>query len=1109
MQRIVVRVAQFFVTLVVGLAILGSLTVWRLSKGPVSLDFLTPTIESSFAANELPVAIQVESTTLVWGGWQRVFDLRAVNVRLFGSDGKIVALLPEVSIGVSMTGLMKGDFALSRLDVIGLQAALRRHPDGRLDFALPVDPKGGQDSAGAFADIAAELLKSVREGKGLFRYIKRFSVLSARVRYVDEMNRQLWNMPAADMVTVFGPEVIESQFRLVVENGGDQAELAATVLHDRKSARIGGRVDFNALEPMLIARAVPYVRQLSNVRLPFSGGAHFEVSSDWRLLGLRLQLASSVGRALIGMEYPPEGGNVRVVARLDDVRLGGLARATPALASLAGLELPVSGQIEGEALSADDFRLRRVDLTAGSGKVEMPGILPRPITVAGIRVRADVSEDQAKATIREISVDLGGPRLNLTGTADRTGDAYRVRSEGTLAGVPMASLDDYWPVNLGPFARRWVIANITEGVVESGTVALGATVQMDNLADIRLEEISGTLQYQGLSVDYLAPMSKFTGVAGKATFDRSRFDLVVAKGKLRDLAVEHAAINMFDLDTDIEKIAIELAMKGPARTLAHVLDEQPLGFLGALALAPTAIAGDADFRTKLHFPLKRDLTAKEVRVDATGTLRKLSISPAPRNLVVRDGALTVKATNEALNATGSVVLADVPATVEWRENFTDAGKERRRLVFAGRVPEMGRPGFGLPDLKFLSGPADANVAFIQLRDGKGELLVNLELADTVVTLPELGWTKASGAGGTANVTLAFDDKGLRKIDRISVEAGATRLLGAVELFGADRVAWIATVEQFRSGDNDLQGRVERHAGGAIVADITGKRFDVAGLIEQRSAPAAADAAKEPSLPPITVHARVRDLRWEDERRVRDANVTAKYADDRVQGLTLDGRLGSDGMLSIRYLPGPDGQVLRVAADDFGAILSMSPSESKVNGGALLIRGLRRAPDAPLEGNFRASTFTLAEAPLLARVLQVASLTGIVDVLSSKGLAFEAFEGQFAYSDGRLVFGKSSAYGSSIGVTGDGVFDFDKNTVSASGTVVPAYSLNRVLGNIPLLGSLITGGKNEGLFAATYRVDGPIEEPKIEVNPLSALAPGFLRNLFGLGPEKEPPLPKDQ
>jgi hypothetical protein len=37
----------------------------------------------------------------------------------------------------------------------------------------------------------------------------------------------------------------------------------------------------------------------------------------------------------------------------------------------------------------------------------------------------------------------------------------------------------------------------------------------------------------------------------------------------------------------------------------------------------------------------------------------------------------------------------------------------------------------------------------------------------------------------------------------------------------------------------------------------------------------------------------------------------------------------------------------------------------------------------------------------------------------------------------------------------------------------------------------------GVFAARYSVRGKLADPKIGVNPLSALTPGFLRNVFGL------------
>ena len=65
-------------------------------------------------------------------------------------------------------------------------------------------------------------------------------------------------------------------------------------------------------------------------------------------------------------------------------------------------------------------------------------------------------------------------------------------------------------------------------------------------------------------------------------------------------------------------------------------------------------------------------------------------------------------------------------------------------------------------------------------------------------------------------------------------------------------------------------------------------------------------------------------------------------------------------------------------------------------------------------------------------------------------------------------------------------------------MVPAYVINSLLGRIPVLGKIFTGGeKGSGVFAATYKMAGPIEDPKVSVNPLSVLAPGLLRKLFNI------------
>jgi hypothetical protein len=49
-----------------------------------------------------------------------------------------------------------------------------------------------------------------------------------------------------------------------------------------------------------------------------------------------------------------------------------------------------------------------------------------------------------------------------------------------------------------------------------------------------------------------------------------------------------------------------------------------------------------------------------------------------------------------------------------------------------------------------------------------------------------------------------------------------------------------------------------------------------------------------------------------------------------------------------------------------------------------------------------------------------------------------------------------------------------------------------------------------MFSATYTISGDLTEPKIDVNGWSALAPGFLRNLFSgdnTAPLTERPEPK--
>jgi AsmA-like C-terminal region len=104
---------------------------------------------------------------------------------------------------------------------------------------------------------------------------------------------------------------------------------------------------------------------------------------------------------------------------------------------------------------------------------------------------------------------------------------------------------------------------------------------------------------------------------------------------------------------------------------------------------------------------------------------------------------------------------------------------------------------------------------------------------------------------------------------------------------------------------------------------------------------------------------------------------------------------------------------------------------------------------------------------------------------------------FGWGGGRLTVRSGVMSGPAIGMTFDGFIDFPKNSLDLSGSYVPAYALNSLLSHIPVVGVLVAGGQNEGVFALNYRLTGDISAPIVTVNPLSAIAPGLMRKIMGV------------
>ena len=189
----------------------------------------------------------------------------------------------------------------------------------------------------------------------------------------------------------------------------------------------------------------------------------------------------------------------------------------------------------------------------------------------------------------------------------------------------------------------------------------------------------------------------------------------------------------------------------------------------------------------------------------------------------------------------------------------------------------------------------------------------------------------------------------------------------------------------------------------------------------------------------------------------------------------------------------------MSASDAGALLRGLDVVRTMEGGTLSIKGRYddTAAGHPLTGTALIDGFRVRGATGLAKLLQAMTLYGLVDVLRGPGIGFEHLIAPFRFDDDGLTLNNARAFSPSLGLTAKGRIDTNSEQIDLEGTIVPAYFFNSLLGNIPLIGRLFSPEQGGGVFAARYSLRGPLDDPSVSVNPLSALTPGFLREIFGL------------
>ena len=241
--------------------------------------------------------------------------------------------------------------------------------------------------------------------------------------------------------------------------------------------------------------------------------------------------------------------------------------------------------------------------------------------------------------------------------------------------------------------------------------------------------------------------------------------------------------------------------------------------------------------------------------------------------------------------------------------------------------------------------------------------------------------------------------------------------------------------------------------------------------------------------------------------VKSVIFDAKRRGGKLTYLEVAGRLNGEAPVAVHVdQRGHDARMLVSDATDAGSAFRLVGFYPAMRGGTMNLRvNLDGSGGADKTGVLDVRRFTVTGDEVVGKVISQAEREGARHkpdprnsaqrISSGEPLQFDRMVVPFSVGANQFHLHDAAINGPVIGATLRGRIDFAHETIALSGTYVPLYGFNSVLGVVPLLGDLLKGRENEGVFGITYAVQGRTSNPDVVVNPVSMLAPGFLRQIF--------------
>lgn len=772
----------------------------------------------------------------------------------------------------------------------------------------------------------------------------------------------------------------------------------------------------------------------------------------------------------------------------------------PSTIVMGANRISLTGAAGLSPLEKDPDNAYRFELVSNESRLQ-PSDSPENAVTTAFRLSGNLSSDMKTLRFSEMAARTLGGDIIGSGTMRLAPGSPEMVLGLRIPQMKVSDAKQLWPGMIAYSARKWVLEHVFGGTIYNGRIDL--TVGPGRLAGRPDGSPALPLTPEELTAEFTIRDSRFD-VVGDLPPVRDASGIIKVRGTDTEISLDEGVAYMEDgktvsIDTGRMVIpfkpglpvvaALDLTVEGDLSSIAELANREPLNAMSKAPVTPADLAGTGKATIAASFPLRRSPEAPRTRWDAKVAFESMSIARQFSGQLLSDakGTLTVDQTTALLEASGK--LNGMPAEISVVEPVNGAGK--RSVSAKLKLDDKARAQIapGLKDI--VKGVVSVDVKGA----ADGSQSISADLKDATLHLPWAGWTKGSGVPAAAQMRVKRNG-GSVAISDFELKGGTFRLAGDMMVSSNALTSANFSSVRLNRGD-EASVSVVRGKGGYEVT-VKATSLDLRSLLK-RILSNFESAAAATGGETVRLTATIGSVSGFGSQTMQGVQASYVGKGSRILSFKARASTESGGKIAIENGDKDGRKTVLISTTDGGAMLRFLDIYDKMRGGTISVV-LAENGDGVLGGEVDARNFTIVGEPRLKSLVgtpvtpdgQSVAKAGKIDVSAVK---FQRGNAMIQKGKGFLRLGNGILRSDQMGLSYDGTVYDQNGRINMTGTFLPAYGINRIFGEIPLIGDILGNGRDNGLIGITFKLSGSAKSPELIVNPISLVAPGIFRQIF--------------